>query len=496
MRIAKVLALTSISVCAFIATPSANARWLIDGGPSATVSRMDSEGLLQTRSDIYFTVDVAQVNSTPQAAGQTAGPAAIEKYAVVVDGVVDKIINWDGFSENEDLNPEAVIIKMPENDGVKFVNSYGDIILAPIYQGSIVSELIAPDVKVTPEVGLVQVIEIVAPAEPVGPPVVNASAPVVVAQEVAPNNSINMTIEVKTSEIPANSTVSIQVVTDGRSTTSIGVDPTVPVSQVVVRDLPQNENVTVKTIITNVDTNKETVIIIPVVATIPAPVVIPESARNAAQDLATIAKPYVISSSMEASGHRAVEIKTPVIPNYDTSKTIASLMLVGYGGATTAIGLSGNGEILTVGSMGPAWNYTLKVVIRDIGSGKETFIMGDPIIKLVEAVAVPESARDAAQDLATIAKPFVISSRLDETGHRVVEIKTPVIPNYDTSKTTASLMVVGPGGSTTSIGLYGNGETLTVGTLGPDFTYTVKIVLRDLGSAKETFIFGDPITKG
>lgn len=381
MRIAKVLAFTSISVCALVATPSANARWLIDGGPGSTVSRMDGEGLLQTRSDIYFTVDVAQVNSTPQAAGQTAGPSVIEKYAVVVDGVVDKIINWDGFSENEDLNPEAVIIKMPENDGVKYVNSYGDIIIAPVYQGSIVSELIAPEVKVTPEVGLVQIIEIVAPAEPVGPPVVNASAPVVVAQEVAPNNSINMTIEVKTSEIPANSTVSIQVVTDGRSTTSIGVDPTAPVSQVVVRDLPQNENVTVKTIITNLDTNKETVIINPVVATIPAPIVIPEPARNAAQDLATIAKPYVTSLIFDASGHRVAEIKTPVIPNYDTSKTNASLMVVGPGGSTTSIGLFGNGETLTVGTLGPDFTYTVKIVLRDLGSGKETFIFGDPITK-------------------------------------------------------------------------------------------------------------------
>ena len=381
MRIAKVLAFTSISVCALIATPSANARWLIDGGPGSTVSRMDGEGLLQTRADIYFTVDVAQVNSTPQAAGQSAGPSVIEKYAVVVDGVVDKIINWDGFSENEDLNPEAVIIKMPENDGVKYVDSYGDIIIAPVYQGSIVSELIAPEVKVTPEVGLVQIIEIVAPAEPVGPPVVNASAPVVVVQEVAPNNSINMTIEVKTSEIPANSTVSIQVVTDGRSTTSIGVDPTAPVSQVVVRDLPQNENVTVKTIITNLDTNKETVIINPVVATIPAPIVIPDPARNAAQDLATIAKPYVTSLIFDASGHRVAEIKTPVIPNYDTSKTNASLMVVGPGGSTTSIGLFGNGETLTVGTLGPDFTYTLKIVLRDLGSGKETFIFGDPITK-------------------------------------------------------------------------------------------------------------------
>ena len=381
MRPTKSVAITSILAYSIIFASSADARWMLDTGPEITISRMNSEELLHTRSDIYFTVDVAQVNSTPQSAGQTAGPAAIEKYAVVLDGVVDKIINWDGFSENEDLNPEAVIIKMPENDGVKFINDFGDIVLAPIYQGSIVSELIAPNEKVTPEAGLVQVVEIVAPAEPVGQPVVSINAPVVVAQEVAPNNSINMTIEVKNTDIPANSTVSIQVVTDGRSTTSIGVDPTVPVSQVVVRDLPQNENVTVKTVITNTETNKETVIIIPVVATIPAPIVIPESARNAEVDKATIAKPYVTSLVFDASGHRVAEIKTPVIPNYDTTKTNASLMVVGPGGSTTSIGLFGNGETLTVGTLGPDFTYTVKIVLRDLASGKETFIIGDPITK-------------------------------------------------------------------------------------------------------------------
>jgi hypothetical protein len=57
-------------------------------------------------------------------------------------------------------------------------------------------------------------------------------------------------------------------------------------------------------------------------------------------------------------------------------------------------------------------------------------------------------------------------------------------------------MVVGPGGSTTAIGLFGSGETLTVGSLGPDFTYTVKVVIRDLGTGKETVISGESITKG
>ena len=57
-------------------------------------------------------------------------------------------------------------------------------------------------------------------------------------------------------------------------------------------------------------------------------------------------------------------------------------------------------------------------------------------------------------------------------------------------------MVVGPGGSTTAIGLFGAGETLTVGSLGPDATYTVKVVIRDLGTGQETVISGQSISKG
>ena len=57
-------------------------------------------------------------------------------------------------------------------------------------------------------------------------------------------------------------------------------------------------------------------------------------------------------------------------------------------------------------------------------------------------------------------------------------------------------MVVGPGGSTTAIGLFGAGETLSVGSLSPDANYTVKVVIRDLGTGKETIISGEQIGKG
>jgi hypothetical protein len=363
---------------------SAQANWFldrVDGGPRGTVERMLGEDLLQTRSDDYHTVDVAQVETTPQAAGTISEPLAIAKYAVVIDGVIDKIINWDGYSENQDINENVVIIKLPEGDGVVYLDEQGIVRLSPVYQGSIVSVQVSPTEKVTPAVGLTQKEPLNEPKPPTGPVVPKENAPVVKEQIVAPDNSISMKIEVPTANLPANSTVSVQVVTDGRSTTAIGIDPTQPSTTVTVNNLPQNENVTVKTVITDTTTNKETVIVNPVVTTIPAPIITPEPARIPAVDKATVAVPAVTSSTTDASGHRVVEIKTPVIPDYDPTKSIATLMVVGPGGSTTAIGLFGAGETLTVGSLGPDSTYTVKVVIRDLGTGQETVIAGQSISK-------------------------------------------------------------------------------------------------------------------
>ena len=373
-----------VLIALFTNLQSAQANWYLDrtdGGPRGTVERMLGEDLLQTRSDDYHTVDVAQVETTPQSAGTISEPLAIAKYAVVIDGVIDKIINWDGYSENQDINENVVIIKLPEGDGVAYLDEQGIVRLSPIYQGSIVSVQVSPTEKVTPAVGLTQKEPLNEPTPPTGPVVPKENAPVVKEQVVAADNSISMKIEVPTANLPANSTVSVQVVTDGRSTTAIGIDPTQPSTTVTVNNLPQNENVTVKTVITDTTTNKETVIVNPVVTTIPAPIITPEPARSPAADKATVAVPAVTSSTTDASGHRVVEIKTPVIPDYDPTKSIATLMVVGPGGSTTAIGLFGAGETLTVGSLGPDSTYTVKVVIRDLGTGQETVIAGQSISK-------------------------------------------------------------------------------------------------------------------
>ena len=374
-----------VALSLLLVTQPAQARWYIEsaGEITETVNRMLDETLLQVRSDIYFTVDVAQVESTPQAAGVISAPLEIAKYAVVLDGVIDKIINWDGYSENSDLSENAVIIKLPDGDGVAFLDEAGVLRLAPIYQGSIVSEQVSPTEKVTPEAGLVEKAPLTQPAAPVGTPVPYENAAKVTSQTVASDNSISITVVVPTTNIPANSTVSVQVVTDGRSTTAIGIDPTQPSTTVTVNNLPQNENVTVKTVITDTTTNKETVIVNPVITTIPAPIITPEPARSPVVDKVTVAAPSVSSSTTDASGHRVVEIKTPVIPDYDPAKSIATLMVVGPGGSTTAIGLFGAGETLTVGSLGPDATYTVQVVIRDLGTGQETVISGQSISKVV-----------------------------------------------------------------------------------------------------------------
>ena len=89
IRIQRFSIITAALLCLSVTSQSANANWYIDrlliDGEFTTVDRMLGEDLLQVRSDIYYKVDVAQIESTPQAAGTTSAPVEIAKYAVVLD---------------------------------------------------------------------------------------------------------------------------------------------------------------------------------------------------------------------------------------------------------------------------------------------------------------------------------------------------------------------------------------------------------------------------
>jgi hypothetical protein len=364
----------------FISAP-AYAGWVTDTDAQSTVSRMKSEDLLQTRADGYFAITLDEITSTPQMSGLTDAPIAKAKYAVIVDGVVDRIVTWDGYSPNRVIDSYGIIVKLPANAGVKYVDSKGVTRLKPITQGSIVSVYVAPDVKVTPTYEITQLSPVTLPTEPTSSAVAEANSPVVTSQVLNADNSVSMTVDVAgIQDLPATSVVSVYTVTDGRSTTSVGLAQ--GSSTVTINDLPQDQNVTVKTVIRDTLTNTETVISNPVVATVASTAPAPTPARSDTTDRATIAAPSISSRVVDASGALSVAIAMPAVPNFDSSKSWATLMVVdNKTGSTTAIGTDGTAQTLNVASLGVGRDYTVKVVVRDLATGQETVIKGEGISK-------------------------------------------------------------------------------------------------------------------
>jgi hypothetical protein len=171
-----------------------------------------------------------------------------------------------------------------------------------------------------------------------------------------------------------NKEVSVQVIADGRSYSSVGV--TGNGDTVEIKAVPQDSNITVQTTVRDTTTGTETVTSNPVVATPVAPIVTPEPARNEAVDKATIAAPTVTAQSEGTNGHRSASVSVPSVPNFDPTKTWATLMIVDKNGSTSAIGLDGVGKVVNVDWLSPTEQYEIKVVLRDLGTGQETTISG------------------------------------------------------------------------------------------------------------------------
>ena len=370
-----------LTLAILLITPQAQASWMPDLSPTDTVSRMKAEDLLQTRGDGYFVVTVDAITSTPQFSGLTDAPGPREKYAVIVDGVVDRIVTWDGYSPHRIIDSYGVIVKLPAAAGVKYVDASGVTRLRPITQGSIVSVAVAPNVYVTPTYDVVQLTSVSSYEEPTSPAVTETYSPVVTTQTLNSDDSVSMTVNVPdVSNLPSTSRVSVYTVTDGRSTTALGLLP--GQQTVTINDLPQDQNVTVKTVIFDTLTNTETVISNTVISTPVSNTPVPTPARNAAVDRATIPAPVVSSSNVDSSGARSVAISIPAVTNFDPSKTWATVMVVDkQSGSTTAIGTDGTAQTLNVGSLGADRDYSVRVVVRDLATGQETVINGQDITK-------------------------------------------------------------------------------------------------------------------
>ena len=307
-----------------------------------------------------FTVSLAEVLATPQVSGVTLAPQEPANYAVVVDGIVDKIVTWDGYSRNDDIDKYGLIVKLPSVGGVKYLDSAGVVRLAVITQGSVFQ--------------LRDILDSTPAVEPLGEPVAFANTPVVTSQVVASDNSVTITVVVPTVVVTGTSTATVVVVTDGRSTTSVGL--TAEPTPIVISNLPQGENVTVKVVVHDTASNTDTVVVAPIVTTAAATIVTPEPARNAVVDKATIVAPVVVAQTQGTNGHRSASIQVADVPNFDPNKTWATLMIVDKNGSTTAIGLGGVGQVVTVDWLSPTEEYQIKVVLRDLGTGQETTISG------------------------------------------------------------------------------------------------------------------------
>jgi hypothetical protein len=363
---------------AVVPVAPSSAAWYYDDDRQSTVQRLHSENLLQTRADDYFVITFDEITSTPQVSGISLAPLPLAKYAVIVSGVVDKIITWDGFSPNDDIDKYGIVVKVPESGGIKYVDTDGVIRLAPIVQGSIISVATTDTKRATPGYDIVVESPVTLAPQPTGDAVARAYAPVVLSQNLNSDNSVSFTINVPSAlNLPSTSSVSVYVVTDGRSTTAVGLDSSR--GAVTISSLPQNENVTVKTVIHDSVTNTETVIANTVVETLSANLPVLTPARSAVNDRATIQGPSVSSMTSNADGSRTASILVPEIPNFDSSRSWATLMVTDKNGSTTAIGTDGSAQTLNVGSLGATGDYTVKVVVRDLATGQETTINGDMI---------------------------------------------------------------------------------------------------------------------
>jgi len=365
-----------ISALTLAASP-AQARWALDADTVATVSRMTQDELTQTRADGYFVISVNEITTAREAA-----PADLNKYAVIIGGVVDKIVTWDGHTPNDKIKDYSVVVKLPDDAGVKYVDANGIIRLKAITQGSIVSVVDASGITITPRLNDIETVTVAnLPVGPIGVAVAESNSAVVVSQSVAVNNSISLNIQVAdVANLPSTSSVSVYVVTDGRSTTAIGLAPSQ--TAVTVTDIPQGENVTVKTVIHDSVTNTETVISNPVIATTAVTLPAAVAARDASQDLATIAAPVTQAVTTDSTGARQASISIPAVTNFDGTKTWATLMVVDKKtGSTTAIGTDGSAQTIDVNSLGSNSEYTVKLVLRDLATGQETTIYGQTINK-------------------------------------------------------------------------------------------------------------------
>jgi len=277
-------------------------------------------------------------------------PQDNKTYAFIEYGVIAKIVYWNG----KDV---TFLSKMPEGLKVNYTSLDGNVKAEAINQGDVVTvvQSLDPNPLANQDISI-----------PVTTQVVSTS--------VNSDYSTSITLAPPVNTNP-NQTVEVQVVTNGISFTSVATDNTS--NPITINNLPSNEYVTVQTVIRDTTTNQsithQDVPIITADANIPVLV----NARDSVQDKVVISAPQ--SQAVVNGDSKSASISFAPITNFDSSKTMASIMVIGPNGSTTSIGIDGNGGTVNVSDLSANENYTVKMVIRDINSGEETIINGNSL---------------------------------------------------------------------------------------------------------------------
>jgi len=299
-------------------------------------------------------------------------PENNQTYAYIEYGVITKIIYWQNNSTNSyitsyvpasSLNLSLVeditfMAKVPDSFKVNYNSS----------EGTVKSDVINHSDKV-------QVVESLEPnaLQSLDIPFENQTQ--VLSTSINSDHSTSITVAPIVNN-DLTKTVEIQVISNGLSFTSIATDNTN--TPITINNLPSNEYITVQTVVRDNNGVAEPYQNTPVIT---ANANVPElfNVRDVQEDKENISAPQAQTFINLESGSMAASISYAAINNFDSSKTMASIMVVGPNGSTTYIGIDGSGGTVNVGDLSSMSNYTVKMVIRDINTGEETIISGNNI---------------------------------------------------------------------------------------------------------------------
>lgn len=171
------------------------------------------------------------------------------------------------------------------------------------------------------------------------------------------------------------------------------------------------------------------------------------------------------------------------IENTDPGKVVA-IQVVSNGLSWTSITTDNSNSPVTVSNLPEDSLVTVQTVVRDLVTNQEKIIQSE--ITRTADIDIPKIAnsRNVEQDKVSIFAPKV-TTRDNGTSATILFDQ---IADFDEIKSRAAIMVVGPGGSTTYIGIDGKGGTANVGDLDPNAKYVINLVIRDVDSGEEMVI--------